>query len=134
MNEDEELEKIKREKMKEMMAENKSQDFPNSPIEITDDNFQDVIEKYPLVVVDFWAEWCPHCKVMGKVIEELAEDFSGEIVFGKLNIDQNRETPRKFQISGIPTLLIAKNGEVVDKIVGSAQKPQLKQKLRKYLD
>ncbi|KXA88637.1 hypothetical protein AKJ57_06565 [candidate division MSBL1 archaeon SCGC-AAA259A05] len=120
--------------MEEIMAKKKGPDFPSSPIKVTDGNFRDVIEKYPLVVVDCWAEWCLHCKVIGRIIEELAEDFSGEIVFGKLNIDQNPKTPGKFQVSGIPTLLIAKDGGIVDRIVGSAKKPQLEQKLRKYLD
>lgn len=131
---DEELERLKRKKIEEMKAKAEGPDFPDSPITLTDANFQDTVNKYPLVVVDLWAGWCAPCKAMEPVIEELAEKYSGQIVFGKLNIDQNPKTPRRFQVSGIPTLLVVKNGEVSDRIVGMTSKQKLEERLRGYLD
>lgn len=133
-SEEKDLEQLKQEKMEEIMSEKESEEFPSEPITVTDGNFEEVINKYPVVVIDFWAEWCAPCKAMGKVIKELANKYSGEIVFGKLNIDENPETPRKFQVSGIPTLLITKDGEPADKVVGMAPKERLNQRLSKYLD
>lgn len=131
---DEEIERLKRKKMKEIMEREKGPEFPDSPLTLTDSNFQDVINKYPLVVADFWAEWCAPCKAMKPILEELAEKYSGKIVFGKLNIDQNPRTPRRFQVSGIPTLIVLENGEPVDRIVGIAPKQRLERRLREQLD
>lgn len=132
--EDKELEKLKNEKIKEIMAKNKEREFPNSPLTVTDANFKNVIKKYPLVVIDFWAEWCSACKPMSPVIERLAGKYSGEVVFGKLNIDNNKRIPNKFQINSIPTLLFVKKGSPIDKIVGTVSPKSLEQKLRKYID
>lgn len=131
---DEELDRLKKEKMEELMAEGEGQEHPESPLRLTDSNFQETIEKYPFVVVDFWAEWCSPCKAMEPVIEQFASEFSGRAVFGKMNVDQNQRTPGKFGIAGIPTLLFFKNGELVDKKVGLARGPELKQKIEKHLD
>lgn len=130
---DEELERLKQKKMKEMIEKRSGPEFPDSPIKLTDGNFREMVQDYPLVVVDLWAGWCAPCRAMEPVIEELAEKYSGKIVFGKLNIDQNPKTPRKFQVSGIPTLLVFKDGELVDRIVGMVTQPRLKLRLEKYL-
>lgn len=130
---DEELERLKQKKMKEMMEKRRGPDFPDSPISLTDGNFHETIQKYPVVVVDLWAGWCAPCRAMEPVIEELAEKYSGKIVFGKLNVDQNPKIPRKFQVSGIPTLLVFKDGELVDRIVGMVTQPKLKLRLEKHL-
>lgn len=132
--EDEELERLKKEKMEEIMSKGKGTDFPDTPINVTDSNFQEVVEKYPLVVLDFWAEWCAACKPMTPVIERLAKKYVGDVVFGKMNVDRNSQIPSEFQISSIPTLLFIKNGSPIDKKIGAMPARQLEQVIREYLD
>ncbi len=101
----------------------------SKPLEITDTNFNDVINSNQPVLVDFWAEWCGPCKVIGPVVEELASDYDGKAVIGKVDVDANPEVSAKFGIRSIPTLLVFKNGEIVDKQVGNVPKSVLSQKL-----
>ena len=104
----------------------------SAPIVVTDADFDQIARKYPLIVIDCWAEWCGPCRVIAPVIEELASEHAGKIVFGKLNVDENPETAQKFGIMGIPTLLIMKDGAEVDRIVGAAPKLLIENKLKKY--
>ncbi len=108
-------------------------DFPNKPIKITDNRFDEIKEKYPLVIVDCWAPWCPPCKIIAPIIEKLAEEHKGEIIFGKLNIDENKITPTKYEIKSIPTLLVFKNGELIDRIIGAVPYEALNSKIENYL-
>ena len=98
-------------------------------IELTDANFEEVIKSDKPVLVDFWAEWCGPCKMIGPVVEELAGEYEGKAVVGKLNVDLNQNTSAKFGIRSIPTLLVFKNGEIVDKQIGAVGKATLAQKL-----
>lgn len=98
-------------------------------IEITDSNFNEIVNTDKPVLVDFWAEWCGPCKMIGPVVEELAGDYEGKAVVGKLDVDSNPEISAKFGIRSIPTLLVFKNGQVVDKQVGAVSKNILAQKL-----
>ena len=100
---------------------------------ITDTNIDEIVKKYPLVVIDCWAEWCPPCKMLSPIIDELAKEMVGKIVFGKLNVDENPATPLRFNISAIPTLLIFKNGKYIDRITGALPKDALREKLKEYL-
>jgi thioredoxin len=100
------------------------------PLTITDANFQDVVlaSSRP-VLVDFWAQWCPPCRAIAPFIDQLAAESGGNYVVGKLNVDENPQTAGGFDISGIPTLLIFKNGQVVDRIVGAHPKQVLASRL-----
>jgi thioredoxin 1 len=99
-------------------------------LEITDANFAEVVEKSTQpVLLDFWAEWCGPCRMVGPVVEELSKDYAGKAVVGKVNVDTNPEISMKFGIRNIPTILFFKDGKVVDKQVGAVPKATLAAKL-----
>jgi len=102
-------------------------------LELTESNFDQVVKDYPLLVVDCWAEWCAPCKKVAPVIEELAEDYQGKITFAKLNVDYNPSAVARYQLMSIPTLLIFKNGELVDQEVGAMPKTVLESVLVRYI-
>ncbi len=102
-------------------------------IEITDSNFEEIIKSEHPILVDFWAEWCGPCKMIGPIVEELAGDYEGKAVVGKLDVDANPNIARKFGVRSIPTLLIFKGGEIVDKQIGAVPKSVLSQKLEAQL-
>ncbi len=102
----------------------------SKPIEINDSNFDDiVVASDKPVLIDFWAEWCGPCKMIGPVVEELAGEYEGKVVVGKVDVDNNPEISAKYGIRSIPTLLVFKGGEIVDKQVGAVPKGVLAQKL-----
>lgn len=98
-------------------------------IEITDSSFDEIINSEQPVLVDFWAEWCGPCKMIGPIVEELAGDYEGKVTIGKLDVDANPDIPSRFGIRSIPTLLIFKGGEIVDKVIGAVPKSVLADKL-----
>ncbi len=103
-------------------------------IEITDANFNElVLNSDKPVVVDFWAEWCGPCRMIGPVIEEMANEFDGKAIIGKVNVDENPGVSAQFGIRNIPTVIFVKGGEVVDKSVGAVPKEQLTSKLNAIL-
>ncbi len=102
-------------------------------MEITDANFDSLVNGSQPVVVDFWAEWCGPCRMITPIIEELAKEYEGQAVIGKLNVDENDEVTGQFGIRNIPTILFFKNGEVVDKCVGATQKSVIEAKLKALL-
>ena len=99
-------------------------------LELTDSTFDSVINSDKPVLVDFWAEWCGPCKMIGPVVEELAGDYEGKAVVAKLNVDENPQVTARFGVRSIPTLLVFKNGQIVDKQVGAVPKSVLATKLQ----
>ncbi len=98
--------------------------------EITTDNFQpEVLDSKKVALVDFWAEWCGPCRMIGPVVEELASEYEGKALISKCNVDDHGEVAAQFGIRSIPTILFFKDGELVDRVVGAVPKSTLKQKL-----
>jgi len=103
-------------------------------LEVTDENFDAEIVNSDLpAVVDFWAEWCGPCRMVAPVVKELAEDYKGKIKVAKMDVDQNRQTPARFGIRNIPTLILFKGGEVAQTIVGAQPKSAIEAELKKLL-
>jgi thioredoxin 1 len=104
------------------------------PIPVTDQTFDEkVINADQLTLVDFWAEWCGPCKMIAPVLDELANELDGQLTITKLNVDENPDTAGAYGVMSIPTLLVFKDGEPVDRIVGFQQKPQLLKRLQAHL-
>lgn len=102
-------------------------------LKFTDENFEsEVLKADSLVLVDFYADWCGPCKMMGPVVDEIAADFEGVVKVGKLNVDDSPATSTKYKVMTIPTLLFIKNGEVLDSIVGAVPKTTLEEKINSY--
>lgn len=103
-------------------------------LEITDASFEsDIIASGKPAMVDFWAVWCGPCRMVGPVVEEIASEYEGKAIVGKVDVDTNQEVAAKYGIRNIPTILFFKNGEVVDKVVGVVPKEQLVEKLNAIL-
>lgn len=132
-NWDEDLAKIMEKKMKKykeqidnnLPSNNNHDKNISGPITLTDYNFDQTIRKYSLLVVDFWAPWCGPCKLVSPIIDQLAIELSGKAAFGKLNVDENPTVANIFGIQSIPTLIIFKDGEAVDGLMGALPKQQL---------
>lgn len=103
-------------------------------VEITDANFEETVLKSDQVaMLDFWAEWCGPCKVIAPIVEELAKEYDGKAIIGKVDVDNNSEVAMKYGIRNIPTVLFIKGGEVVDKQVGAVPKNVLESKLKQHM-
>ena len=99
-------------------------------IEFTDDNFEaEVIQSDKPVLVDFWAPWCGPCKMIAPIVEEISNEYDGQIKVGKVNTDENQQVPAKYGIMSIPTIMIFNNGEVVERVIGSQPKETLTVKI-----
>ena len=104
------------------------------PIHVTDAEFDNKVLKSPTtVIVDFWAPWCGPCRMVGPIVEQLSHEYTGRLVVAKVNTDNNRQTAGRYKIMGIPTLMIVKNGEIVERITGAVPKAQLDEVIRKHI-
>ena len=129
-----ELEEIRKRKLKDLEGKYiEKKEAIAKPIEVTDQTFESTIKKYPAVVVDFWGQWCPPCHMVAPIIEELAKDYAGKVVFGKLNVDESRATAVRYSITAVPTLLFFKNAKLVDQVLGAVPKQQLEEKIKKII-
>ena len=105
-----------------------------SEVTFTDGNFQEEVENVKgVALVDFWAPWCGPCRVVGPVVEEIANDYAGKAKIGKLNVDENQQIAQKFGVMSIPTLIIFKDGKEVDKLVGAQPKEKIAEAIDKQL-
>jgi thioredoxin 1 len=116
--EEDELKRIRERKLRELLRGKEKKSLSGQVIHITDSNFNEIINKNQLVLVDFFADWCMPCRMMAPVVEELAKEYAGKVLVGKINVDENPATADRFQVYSIPTLIILKAGVEVDRIVG----------------
>jgi thioredoxin 1 len=138
----EESEKLKEERLKKERkalkerpepSRGKGKSVSDKPVDLTDATFTEAVQNYPLVVVDCWAPWCAPCHMVTPVVEELARDYAGKILFGKLNVDENRRIAMQHQIMSIPTMLVFKSGKLIDRMIGAMPRQMLEPKITRYL-
>jgi thioredoxin 1 len=103
------------------------------PIEVTDANFEQTLKNNELVLVDFWAEWCGPCRMVAPIIEELASEYAGKVTVGKLDVDANPQTAMKYRVMSIPTIILFKNGEPAEVLVGAQPKRNFEARLQKHI-
>ncbi|MGA1822376.1 MAG: thioredoxin [Thermoplasmatota archaeon] len=134
---DDELRKLRMKKMQELQTfvekRDVKPDLLDHPVNITDADFKSTIDKYPLVLMDFWAPWCAPCKMIGPIIESMAKEYAGKVVFAKINVDQNPGIAGALNVMGIPTMMMFKNGKLVQRVSGALPRSSLEQMIRKYL-
>ncbi|MEM2194716.1 MAG: thioredoxin [Candidatus Methanomethylicia archaeon] len=135
MGEDEELEMIKYRMLKNLMKKDfeEKKQVIDKPVEVTDSNFMEIIQRNPFVVIDCWAPWCAPCRAISPIIDDMARNYAGRILFGKLNVEENQVATTYFQIMSIPTLLIFKNGKLIDRIIGALPRHLLEPRITQYL-
>jgi thioredoxin 1 len=125
-----ELEAIRARKMQEFMRRARA---PAEPVEVSDANFNDFIGQGGLIVVDCWAEWCGPCRMLSPIVDQLAKEYAGRVQFGKLNVDENPATAERFGIMSIPALLIIKDTQLTETVIGAVPKNHIETVLSKYL-
>jgi thioredoxin 1 len=135
--EDEELKLLNERKMKklqELINEKEQLKNIKEPLALDDSTFSQTINKFPLTLVDFWAPWCGPCRMMSPIIDEIGKDYLGKLAVGKINVDENPLVAGQFGISSIPTLLLFKRGQAVNKIIGSVSKNKINEMIKTHLD
>ena len=135
--EDEELKIINENRMKKLqqiMNEKELLKNIKDPLNLDDSSFFQTISKFPLLLVDFWAPWCGPCRMMSPLIDQIGKEYMGKLVVGKVNVDENPTISRQFGISSIPTLILFKKGQAVNKIIGSVSKNKIDEMVRMHIE
>jgi thioredoxin 1 len=135
--EDEELRIINEKRMKKLQQIiNEKELLKNikEPLDLDDSNFTQTINKYPLLLVDFWAPWCGPCRMMSPIIDQVGKEYKGKLVVGKVNVDENPNISSQFGISSIPTLILFKRGQAVNNIIGSVSKSRIDEMVRTHIE
>ena len=135
--EDEELKIINEKRMKKLqqiMNEKELLKNIKDPLNLDDSSFFQMISKFPLLLVDFWAPWCGPCRMMSPLIDQIGKEYMGKLVVVKVNVDENPTISRQFGISSIPTLILFKKGQAVNKIIGSVSKNKIDEMVRIHLE
>lgn len=134
----EELEAIRERKLRELMerasqaAQVEGSAAPSEPVTLTDGTFRETLREHELVLVDFWAPWCGPCRRVAPVIRQLARDYQGDVVFGKLNTDENPRTSAHYRVRSIPTLMLFRKGNPVEVLVGAHPRASIERLLQKH--
>ncbi|MEA1992826.1 MAG: thioredoxin [Euryarchaeota archaeon] len=129
-----EVERIKKEKLRKMMTESKKPAEVTGPMEVTDSNFNEVTSKKKYAMVDCWAEWCMPCKMLSPVVEQLAKEYSDNVIVGKLDVDHNKQTAIKYGIRSIPAVLFFKDGKLAGNSIGAVPKKVLEARLKQVME
>ena len=135
--EDEELRIINEKRMKKLQQiVNEKELLKNitEPLNLDDSDFAETINKFPLLLVDFWAPWCGPCRMMSPIVDQVGKEYHGKLVVGKVNVDENPNISRQFGISSIPTLILFKRGQAVNNIIGSVSKSRIDEMVRMHLE
>ena len=135
--EDEELRIINEKRMKKLQQIVNDKELLKNikePLNLDDSNFPQAINKYPLLLVDFWAPWCGPCRMMSPIIDQVGKEYIGKLVVGKVNVDENPNISGQFGISSIPTLILFKRGQVVNNIIGSVSKSRIDEMVKMHLE
>ena len=130
-----EIAEIKKKKLSTLMEKLEGQEnqWPNAPVQVTDQSIDNFINAYPLAVIDCWAPWCGPCRMLSPVIDELAKNMQGRVAFAKLNTDENRRSASQYGIMSIPTLLLFKNGKLIDRNIGALPPAMLHEWIERYI-
>ncbi|OPX64225.1 MULTISPECIES: thioredoxin [unclassified Methanoregula] len=126
---DDELARIREKRRQELVDTMKKGGKAGSVSDISEEHFPQFISSNPFAVVDFWAEWCGPCRRVAPVMDELAKEFAGKVAFGKCNTDENRHIAMEFNISAIPAIMLFKNGQLADRIIGAYPKDAIREKI-----
>jgi thioredoxin 1 len=135
--EDEELKIINEKRMKKLqqiLNEKELMKNIKDPLNLDDSSFFQTISKFPLLLVDFWAPWCGPCRMMSPLIDQVGKEYMGKLVVGKVNVDENPTISRQFGISSIPTLILFKKGQAVNKIIGSVSKNKIDEMVSMHIE
>lgn len=133
---DPELEKILQKKIKDIMSKNKRMEEKQKPGEVAhldSNNFDEFIKSHKVAVIDFWAEWCAPCFILAPIIEELAKDYPA-IGFGKINFDENQDIASRYGVMSLPTVILFKNGEPVDEVIGAVPREEIEIRLKELIE